>query len=160
MFGFLVSSLLCSSSPHTAEHNAAPISYPIYVHHLRDSTPQWHSQPQRHLLACATSLVGTISHRPPQLGLKSTRKLLEYNLVEAHCYGIGRARQLLGNHVAVETDWNVKRCIVQHCNWWRPPWSKHFTFQSVPTATWMLNSCPTLLGYSCTVVSCFDTICC
>ena len=62
-----------------------------YVHLLRDSPPLWHSQPRRHLGACATSLVhGTISHRPPQLDLKSTRKLLEYNLVEAHCYGIGR----------------------------------------------------------------------
>ena len=26
------------------------------------------------------------------------------NLVEAHCYGIGRTGQLLSNHVAVETD--------------------------------------------------------
>ena len=148
-----MSSLLCSSSPHTAAHNAAPTSHPIYVHLLRDSTPQRHSQPQHYLGACATSLVhGTTPHRPPQLDLKSTWKLLEYNLVEAHCYGIGRAGLLLGNHVAVKTDWNVKRCIVQHCNWQRPPSrSKYFTFQCVPTATWLrlLSSCPTLLGYSC-----------
>ena len=32
-----------------------------------------------------------------------------YSLVEAHCYGIGRTGQLLSNHVAVETDWNVRR---------------------------------------------------
>ena len=33
------------------------------------------------------------------------------NLVETHCYSIGRAGQLLSNHVAVETDWSwdVKR---------------------------------------------------
>ena len=32
-----------------------------------------------------------------------------YNLIEAHCYGIGRTGQLLSNHVAVETDGNVRR---------------------------------------------------
>ena len=32
------------------------------------------------------------------------------NLVEAHCYGKGRTGQLLSNHVAVETDCNV-RCF-------------------------------------------------
>ena len=31
------------------------------------------------------------------------------NLVETHCYGIGKAGQLLSNHVAVETDCNVNR---------------------------------------------------
>ena len=62
-----------------------------YVHLLRDSTPQRHSQHQCHLIACATSLVhGTTPQRQPQLDLKSTQKLLEYHLVEAHCYGIGR----------------------------------------------------------------------
>ena len=44
------------------------------------------------------------------------------NLVEAHCYGIGRgAGQLLSNHIAVKIDGNVK-CFnreglcLQHCN--------------------------------------------
>ena len=31
------------------------------------------------------------------------------NFVEAHCYCIGRTGQLLSNHVAVETDRNVRR---------------------------------------------------
>ena len=31
------------------------------------------------------------------------------NLVEAHCYGVGMTGQLLSNHVAVETDRNVRR---------------------------------------------------
>ena len=34
---------------------------------------------------------------------------LIYNLVEAHCYSIGMTGQLLSNHVAVETDRNVRR---------------------------------------------------
>ena len=44
------------------------------------------------------------------------------------CVGAG---QLLSNHVAVETDWNV-----------RPFRSKRLTFQSVSTAMWLLNNCP------------------
>ena len=40
---------------------------------------------------------------------KSEPVLRAYNLVEAHCYGIGRTGQLLSNHVAVETDGNVRR---------------------------------------------------
>ena len=32
------------------------------------------------------------------------------NLVEAHCYDIDRTGQLLSNHIAVETDRNV-RCF-------------------------------------------------
>ena len=32
-----------------------------------------------------------------------------YTLVEARCYGIGKIGQLLSNHVAVETDRNVRR---------------------------------------------------
>ena len=43
------------------------------------------------------------------------------NLVEAHCYSIGRTGQLLSNHVAVETDGNVRRFDREglrqlHCN--------------------------------------------
>ena len=32
--------------------------------------------------------------------------------------------------------------FLQHCNWQRPSRSKRFTFQSVSTATWLLNNCP------------------
>ena len=35
--------------------------------------------------------------------------ILTYNFVEAHCYGMDRTGQLLSNHVAVETDGNVRR---------------------------------------------------
>ena len=77
------------------------------------------------------------------------------HLVEAHWYGMGRAEQLLSNYLAVETDWNVKcfhheslhqlQCWhAQHCNWRRPSQSKRFTFQSVSTAMWLLNSCSAL----------------
>ena len=45
------------------------------------------------------------------------------NLVEAHCYGIGKTGQLLSNHVAVETDRNVRRFD-----------RKGLTFLSVSTA--------------------------
>ena len=32
--------------------------------------------------------------------------------------------------------------FLQHCNWQRPSQSKRHTFQSVSTATWLLNNCP------------------
>ena len=38
------------------------------------------------------------------LFLQNLSKVQSHNLVEAHCYGIGRTGQLLSNHVAVETD--------------------------------------------------------
>ena len=49
------------------------------------------------------------------------------NLVEAHCYGIGRTGQLLSNYEGLHQ--------LQHCNWRRPLRSKRLTFQSVSTAT-------------------------
>ena len=52
------------------------------------------------------------------------RQLQVCNLVEAHCYGIGRTRPLLSSHVAAETDRNVRHfdreflCqLQQHCKW-------------------------------------------
>ena len=79
-----------------------------------------------------------------------------YTLVEARCYGIGKIGKLLSNHVAVETDRNVRRFDRKglrqiqflvtwlHVYWRRPSRSKRLTFLSVSTAMWLLNNCPVL----------------
>ena len=45
---------------------------------------------------------------------------------------------------AMQPDCQIQCWACQHCNWRRPSQSKRFTFQSVFTATWLLNSCSAL----------------
>ena len=55
---------------------------------------------------CISALYNsTVSTRGSIISLNVFLESLHcHNLVEAHCYGIGRTGQLLSNHVVVETD--------------------------------------------------------